>query len=153
MSLSISEHFTYREVIRSQTAERRGISNNPSEVELKRIRAVAKNILEPVRVHYGKPFSPSSWYRSPALSIAIGSSEYSQHCKGEAVDFEVPGVDNRTLAEWIAENLEFDQLILELYKKGQPNSGWVHCSYVEDRPNRKEILWYDGKIYRRGFPE
>ena len=71
----------------------------------------------------------SSGYRCPELSIAIGSSKDSQHCKGQAADFEVANVDNYDLAVWIKENLEFDQLILECYTGG--NTGWVHCSYVE----------------------
>ena len=90
----------------------------------------------------------SSGYRCPELSIAIGSSENSQHCKGQAADFEVAGVDNYELALWIKDNLDFDQLILECYTGG--NSGWIHCSYVEN--GRKETLTYD-KLngYRSGF--
>ena len=61
---------------------------------------------------------------------------------------EVAGVDNYELAEWIMGNLDFDQLILECYTGG--NSGWVHCSYVEN--GRKEMLTYD-KLngYRHGL--
>jgi hypothetical protein len=51
------------------------------------------------------------------------------HPKADAVDFEITGVDNKELFDWIHDNLEFDQLILEFYKPGIPNSGWVHCSY------------------------
>ena len=59
------------------------------------------------------------------------------------------GVDNMELAKWIAHNLVFDQLILEYYKEGEPNSGWVHCSYTTDG-NRNEVLKFDGKTYTRG---
>ena len=35
----------------------------------------------------------------------------------------------------------FDQLILEYFEPGQPNSGWVHVSYVKEiNSNRKEYL-------------
>jgi hypothetical protein len=40
------------------------------------------------------------------------------------------GTDNAELADWIYSNLEFDQLILEFYTPGEPNSGWIHCSYT-----------------------
>ena len=40
-----------------------------------------------------------------------------------AADFEIPGVDNRELAQWIRDNLEVDQGILEFYKDGEPSSG------------------------------
>jgi zinc D-Ala-D-Ala carboxypeptidase len=71
----------------------------------------------------------------------IGSSSKSQHCKGEAADFEIFGTANNEVADWIKENLMFDQLILEYFEPGQPNSGWVHVSYKKEiNSNRKEYL-------------
>jgi hypothetical protein len=85
--------------------------------------------------------SISSGFRDPILSQKIGSSIKSQHCKGEAADFEIFGVANNELADWIKENLMFDQLILEYFEPGQPNSGWVHVSYTKEiNANRKEYL-------------
>jgi zinc D-Ala-D-Ala carboxypeptidase len=74
------------------------------------------------------------------LNKAVGGSATSQHCKGEAVDMEVPGVPNYELAKWIQDNLEFDQLILEFYTSGIPDSGWVHCSYKHGGPQRNSVL-------------
>ena len=75
------------------------------------------------------------------MSQKIGSSTKSQHCKGEAADLEIFGVANNELADWIKENLMFDQLILEYYIPGEPNSGWVHVSYTKEiNANRKEYL-------------
>lgn len=101
--------------------------------------ALCENVLEPVRTSFNIPFSPSSGYRSPELCKAIGSKPTSQHARGEAVDFEVPGMSNRDVAEFIQDNLDFDQLILEFYEEGDPNSGWIHVSYVSEG-NRKEVL-------------
>jgi hypothetical protein len=75
----------------------------------------------------------------PELCEAIGSSAKSQHAKGEAADFEIPGVDNMQLAIWINKNTDFDQLILEYYEPGDPNSGWVHCSAVKEG-SRAQVL-------------
>ena len=63
----------------------------------------------------------------------------------EPVDFEVPGIPNKELALWVKDNCAFDQLILEFYKEGIPDSGWVHCSYTIDRENRKSARIFDGK--------
>ena len=49
------------------------------------------------------------------------------------------GTDNAELADWINQNLDYDQLILEFYTPGEPNSGWIHCSYTTDQP-RKQFL-------------
>jgi hypothetical protein len=136
--LKLSKHFSFSEAIKSQTAERNYIDNTPPDEYLSKIIAVAENILEPVRLHFGVPFSPSSWYRSKELCLKIGSKTTSQHALAEAVDFEVPGVDNLTLAKWCEYNLEFDKLILEFYTDEDPASGWVHASYRESN-NRHEV--------------
>ena len=89
------------------------------------------------------------------MNEAVGGSSKSQHCKGEAVDIEVPGVPNAEVAEWIRDNLSFDQLILEFYTVGIPDSGWVHVSYLDPDANRKSVLTAvkeDGKtVYKIGI--
>ena len=121
--MKLSENFTLEELCKSSTATRLGINNIPEEDEIiENLKYVAENILQPIREKFGVPFTPNSGYRSSELNKAIGSSDKSQHRKGEAVDIEVPTLDNSVLAHWIAVNLEFDQLILEYYKIGEPKS-------------------------------
>ena len=138
--MKLSNNFSLKELTASQTAERKGISNNPSEDHMTNLKELCVNVLQKVRDHYGKVVSVSSGYRSPELCVAIGSSVNSQHAKGQAADFEVFGLSNADLCKWISENLEFDQLILEYHNIGEPNSGWIHCSYRSDGENRKQIL-------------
>ena len=139
--MQLSNNFTLKELTKSQTATRKGIHNEPSTEHVENLIHLAKNILQPVREHFGKPVIISSGYRSPELCEAIGSSAKSQHAKGEAADFEIPGVDNKELATWITKNCDFDQLILEFYDGVDPNSGWVHCSTKrEPGTGRKQIL-------------
>ena len=137
--MNLSNNFTLAEMTKSQTATRKGIKNEPSTEHVENLIHLAETVLQPVREHFGKPVAISSGYRSPALCEAIGSSSKSQHAKGEAADFEIHGVDNKELATWISKNTEFDQLILEFYVPGDPNSGWVHCSAVKAGP-RKQVL-------------
>ncbi len=128
--MKLSEHFTLRELTRSDTATRRGIDNTPNEDEIENLKLVAENILEPVRKHFGFPFSPNSGFRCLELNRAIGSKDTSQHIRGQAVDIELPGIDNFDLAVWIRDNVpSYDQLILEFHVPGDPTSGWVHCSF------------------------
>ena len=100
------------------------------------------NVLERIRSAFGKPVNINSGYRSVALCEAIGSKPTSQHCDGEAADIEIYGVSNYDLAKYIEKNLNFDQLILECWDGVEPNSGWVHVSYVNDNANRKDVLTY-----------
>ena len=126
--MKLSANFSLAEMTKSQTATRKGIDNKPSTEHVENLIHLAETVLQPVREHFGKPVAISSGYRSPELCEAIGSSAKSQHAKGEAADFEIHGVDNKDLATWIADNCEFDQLILEFYDGVDPNSGWIHCS-------------------------
>lgn len=127
--MKLSRNFTLSEMVKSQSAIRRGIDNTPNDKVIEKLKNTAIHILQPVRDHFNTAFVPTSGYRCLELNRAIGSKDTSQHIKGEAVDFEVPGVSNYDLAKWIEANLAFDQLILEYYDSGHPNSGWVHCSF------------------------
>lgn len=149
----ISQHFNMDEVCKSNVAIRNGISNKLPIDLLEPVTAVAMNILEPIREEFNRPINPSSWYRSLDLNTLIGGSKTSQHCGGEAVDFEVAGIDNYTIACWIQENLEYDQLILEHYNEVDPSSGWIHVSYSMVNHNRNISLRYDGKRYLRGLED
>ena len=137
--MKLSNNFTLAELVKSQTAIRKNIRNEPGTAEINNLIHLAETVLQPVRDHFGKPVAISSGYRSPELCEAIGSSAKSQHAKGEAADFEIPGVDNMQLATWINKNTNFDQLILEYYEPGDPNSGWVHCSAVKEG-SRAQVL-------------
>ena len=135
---------------KSQTSARLGIVNKPGPEELESLRLLCNRVLDPVRRNFGVPFSPSSGFRSPELNKAIGGSQYSQHLEGKAADIEIPGVNNLTLAVWIRDNIEFDQLILENYEPTEPGSGWIHVSYNQGE-NRMESLSYVDGEYHRGI--
>ncbi len=136
--MKLSRNFTLQELIKSDTAIRKGIDNNPNADQIEKLKTLCETILQPVRDHFGR-VKVTSGYRSPELCAAIGSSVNSQHAKAEAADFEVMGTDNAELADWINKNLDYDQLILEYYKVGEHNSGWIHCSICDKDP-RKQFL-------------
>lgn len=137
--MRLSPNFTLDEFLKSQTAVRLGVNMDPPPHVVEALRTLCVEVLQPVRDHFGR-VSVSSGWRPLRVNRAIGSSDGSQHVKGEAADFEVPGVSNPEVCKWISENLTFDQLILEFYTPGQPNSGWVHVSYTKGRKNRKHVL-------------
>ena len=127
--MKLSPNFSLRELTKSQTADRKGIDNTPTEEHKENLKLLCENILQPIRDHFGR-VKVTSGFRSEDLCLAIGSSRNSQHAKAEAADFECIGVDNAELADWIHKNLPYDQLLLEYYTPGEPNSGWIHCSYI-----------------------
>jgi putative chitinase len=135
----LTEHFNLSEMTVSPTAKRLGLSNQPTAEHIENMRYCCEKILEPVRAKFG-PVTINSSYRAPAVNKAVGGSKTSQHVNGQAIDFEVKGVDNKKVADWVADNLEFDQVILEFYTAGDKNSGWVHASIKKGGGNRKQRL-------------
>ena len=123
------------------------------EEHLEAAKLLAEHVLQPVRDHFGIT-TINSGYRGEELNKAVGGSSTSQHCKGQAADIEVPGVSNYDVAKWIEENCDFDQVLLEFYTSGIPDSGWVHVSYNAEG-NRKKSLTatkVDGKtVYSLGL--
>jgi zinc D-Ala-D-Ala carboxypeptidase len=139
--MNLTPHFTLDEMLKSQTALRRGLDNSPEPKQLENLLTLCEKVLEPIRVHWAKPVVINSGFRSLLVNRAVGSKDSSQHARGEAADIEIPGIDNLALYYWIAEEIDFDQLILEFYT-GEPSSGWVHVSYVGDE-NRHQTLRID----------
>ena len=137
--MKLSANFELSELTKSQVAERKGLPNNPSPAHIDNLKALCINVLQPIRSEFDKPVIISSGYRSGEVCVAIGSKPTSQHAEGKAVDFEIVGVDNKDLFDWVKNNLEFDQLILEFYKEGEPNSGWIHVSW-NGGDNRNQTL-------------
>ena len=149
----LSKNFTLQEFTKSQTAERRGIDNTPVEGHLENAKALFENVVQPVRDNFGVTVI-NSGYRCGDLNYAIGGSNTSQHCKGQAVDIECPGTPNYDVAKWIEDNLDFDQLILEFYTPGIPDSGWIHVIYkTEDNRNASlTAMKENGKtVYKPGL--
>ena len=148
--MNLSRNFTLSELIKSDTAIRKGINNNPNAEQIEKLKSLCENILQPIRDHFGR-VKVTSGFRSVELCAAIGSSANSEHAKAEAADFEVIGTDNAELADWIHKNLPYDQLILEFYTPGEPNSGWIHCSWIEGTPRASYLHAYksEGKTKYR----
>jgi zinc D-Ala-D-Ala carboxypeptidase len=149
--MKLSANFDLSELTRSGTAQRLGISNQPTPEHLESLKLLCENILQPLRENLGRPIRVNSGYRSEALNMAVpGSSPKSQHCRGEAADIEVDRFPNKDLAQKIIDlGLPFDQLILEFYVPGEPNSGWVHVSHKPNGEQRGQVLRaikQDGKL-------
>ena len=137
--MQLSKNFSLNELTKSETALRHDLDNTPPPEAIECLRALCDNILQPVRDHFGKSVRVNSGYRHPNVNAKVGGSKTSDHCKGMAADIEIAGVPNHELAQWIADNLEYRQIILEFYTRGVPDSGWVHVSFNPD-DNKKQLL-------------
>lgn len=131
------KYFTMGEMMRSDTAARKGINNKCTKEDAERLKKLIENVLDPLREAYGKPIKVNSGYRCPELNKAVGGSKTSDHMKGCAADIVgTPNTksENKRLFELVKSlDLPFDQLIDE------KNLSWVHVSHREGN-NRKQVL-------------
>ena len=138
--MKISNHISYKEAIKSNTALRRGIDNTPTEYEIGNMIGVAQNVFEPLRAWVGGPIKINSMYRCEELNRAIGGSSRSQHCEGRAIDLDdtFGYKTNAEMFNYIRDNINFDQLIWEFGDDKNPD--WVHVSYISKDENRGRCL-------------
>jgi hypothetical protein len=140
--MQLSNNLSLAEVMRSETAKRKGISNMPTKAHIENFKLLAEKVFEPIREHFGAPIHISSGYRSAALNKAVGGSSSSQHCSGEAIDIDMDGsahgITNKMVFDYIKDNIQFDQLIWEFGTDKNPD--WVHVSYESTGKQRKQIL-------------
>lgn len=136
---AVSDHISYKEATKSNTAIRYGIRNNPNKNQLYYMRQIAENVFEPLREWVGGPVRVNSFFRSLKLNKKVGGSSTSQHVKGQAIDIDdsYGFKTNAEMFHYIRENLDYDQLIWEFGDDKNPD--WIHVSY---RPgnNRSIIL-------------
>ena len=136
MKMNLSKNFSLNEMCRSNTARVRGLPNVPNAEQVKNLKHLCENVLQPLRDHLGKPVVINSGFRSQAVNMAVGGAKNSQHTKGEAADIKCKDYPYaKKIYAWIMDNLEFDQLILE--RNG--NAVWVHVSYRAGK-NRQQAF-------------
>lgn len=128
--MKLTEHFTLREFLYSDTADRHGINNVPpdnSPIPANLLKLA--ETLEQVRTLFGLPVHINSGYRCPALNKAVGGVRHSAHLAGLAADIRIDGIAPHEVTRRIAaSDLAFDQCIDE--------GTWTHLS-IDPRMRRQ----------------
>lgn len=80
-------YFNIEEMIKSETASKKGINNEFPNIETFRNASKVLKRLDLVRAHIDKPIHINSGYRCKKLNKEVGGTENSYHMKGLAADF------------------------------------------------------------------
>src|SRR5574337_590181 len=108
--------FTWKDSLYSLTADKAGTLSSQYNIETTtrdNILSLYQQIIVPLYNAFPGQFRISSLYRSPQTNTTIGGAGSSQHLRGQAVDLQGAGTINRDIFNYIATNLNFDQLIWE----------------------------------------
>jgi uncharacterized protein YcbK (DUF882 family) len=129
------KHFTFSELLKSDTAVKQQLWNGANREAEENLRSLVEQVLDPLREAYGKPIRVNSGYRCPRLNTLVGGSINSQHMRGEAADIQ-PVASNddglHEMARILIDNGKFDQLII------YPT--FIHVSWKRLGWNRKQVL-------------
>lgn len=125
----LSPNFKLSELVNSNTARAKGLSNDASaEIEFA-LEDLCKEALEPIRKLVG-PLRINSGYRSDAVNKAVGGSKNSAHSFGHAADINPVKVPwKEAMDKIIAGGIELDQLIYE--------HTWIHVGHVNPKTGEK----------------
>lgn len=150
----LSPNFTLAEMC----VTNQSFPNNPPPVVIEALTALCKNVLEPLREHFRKKYPArkiavivTSGYRSDRVNAAVGGSETSQHRFGEAADIRIPGIPNQEIWRYIADHLQYDQVIAEKLMVKNGNAGWIHVSYRAGRLRKSAISFLGSGKYVPGL--
>lgn len=147
----LSDHFTFNEMTNTSHSSLL-IENRSEAAKLNNIVCLTRlccEVLEPLRMSWGKPLKVNSGFRSLKLNTTIKGSKTSQHLLGQAADITAGDHQTNKLLWELARKLalegkiSFGQLILEIPK----HTSWVHIS-TPTATKRNEVLIFDGKAYQ-----
>lgn len=139
--MKLSPNFTLDEMLDSQTAVRKGFTEQftPDQEVIANLTALCINVLQPIRNLLPDGYiRVSSGYRCERLNATVGGKPNSQHLDGEAADIQYINkegkMDNmRIIMVTLGSKIPYDQLLDEY------GLAWVHISHVRDGKNRKEF--------------
>jgi hypothetical protein len=113
------------------------------------LQLLAQNCMEPIKAH-----RPDMYLTNSFRPAGIGSPT-SQHPKGQACDMQFSKAsrsDYFTIAQWIRDNVSYDQLLLE-YKTTGSGLPWIHISF-NGTGNRSQVLTFmNDKKYAAGLTD
>ncbi len=125
----LSEHFSYREMTRSQWAVSHRVDNTPDALQLAALTNLCHVLLEPLRRQFG-PIIINSAFRSERVNLGVHGVGGSKHLSGEAVDIRLPDIETgRAYYRYIVSHIDYDQLLFEFRRDG---ACWLHCSVLLD---------------------
>lgn len=139
-NVQLTPHFKLSEFIKSSTATARHIDNTPNDEQVKNLKALCENVLEPLRQHFNVPIVIGSGFRCPKLNKAVGGVANSQHQHGEAADIHIPDeATGKRWFVWLMDNVPFHQLIWE---KSTPSSThhWIHVAFKRIGTNKQQVI-------------
>ena len=142
--MNLSNSFTLASLTFSETAVRKGISNDPTPEQIANLTELAL-ALEQVVILLGYPITIHSAFRSAKLNAAIGGSAHSAHMDGYAADFTCGafGSPLEVCKAIAGSDIPWDQIIFEY-------ESWCHYS-CDPRMRKMVLSKHIGEPYTTGL--
>jgi len=108
------------------------------------LKILAENVLDKIKIKY------SNMYVTSGFRCGYGGS---QHYKGQAVDMQFQNLKNKDyikIADWIKNNVDYDQLLLE-YKSFGSKKAWIHISYNNNSNRNMDMTLFNNRTYKHNL--
>lgn len=112
------------------------------------LKLLAVNCIEPIKAKYPNALVTNTWR-------PFQGNPRSQHPKGQAADIQFRGVSKAAyydIAQWIKDNVSYDQLLLE-YKTTGSGLPWIHISFNKDQSRAQVLTLLNDKTYSQGLTQ
>jgi hypothetical protein len=119
--------------------------------------SLCKNVWEPIKARY--PNAVMTNGLRTGSNIGAGA-----HGTGQAMDIQfnrsgggsIPPDDYFAIAQWIRDNVEYDQLLLEYHTARGPLVAWIHTSIyagtgIKAKENNRLLTFMNHKVYSPGL--
>lgn len=106
------------------------------------------NCIIPIKTKYPNALVTNTWR-------PYQGNPRSQHPKGQAADIQFRGVPKTAyydIAQWIKDNVSYDQLLLE-YKTTGSGLPWIHISFDKDKSRAQILTLLNNKTYSQGLTQ
>ena len=134
--MRLTKNFELEEMVRSVTAQKRGIDNTPSKKVKENLRLLCQEVLQPLRDRWGAPIVVGSGYRCPQLNRAVGGVRNSDHLYGCAADIHALGdkpADNERLFRLAVSTMKEGTLRNVKQIIDEYHYNWIHISFQDGR--------------------
>ncbi len=143
------KYFTIKELCYSETAQRLGIKNEPTQEVKNHLEELIVKILDPLREAWGSGLKVNSGYRSPELNKAIKGSNTSAHSVGYAADLIPINGQIAKFKSFVQNWLKKSGVVWDQYiNEYSGNAQWVHIGLKNrNGQQRKQFMMYKNGKY------
>lgn len=147
--MHLTSNFTLHQLVDEPLAYWHAIHQqfDPPPAVVTALRETAEAVLEPLHKVFGGDLQIVSAFKHKHINFLFGGDNRDYHVIGRAVDVRVRGWDNWRLFDYVRSNMKFHYLVPEFMEPDNAVKGWIHISYVTNKPLKQAVVYKHQKNF------